>query len=84
MPRIDLNVPYAEKDLAKQLGALWDKEKRVWYVPDGVDPLLLRRWLPRTVAELEQALLKFINMVEFSYGRLTAELDDLRGRIATL
>ena len=29
-----------------QLGARWDPRQKVWYVPDGVDPAPLRRWLP--------------------------------------
>jgi hypothetical protein len=31
MPRIDLQVPFAEKEDAKLLGARWDAEKKVWY-----------------------------------------------------
>jgi hypothetical protein len=26
--RVNLNVPYKEKDIAKNLGAKWDKEKK--------------------------------------------------------
>jgi hypothetical protein len=29
MPRIDLQVPYVEKNQVKQLGAKWDQEKKV-------------------------------------------------------
>lgn len=36
MPRIDLTVPFAEKDEAKRLGARWDGERKLWYVPDVV------------------------------------------------
>ena len=45
-PRIDLTVPFAEKDEAKRLGARWDSERKVWYVPDGIDASAFRRWLP--------------------------------------
>lgn len=41
---MDLNVPYAEKDEAKRLGARWSPERRCWYVPAGSDPLPLSRW----------------------------------------
>lgn len=47
--RVDLNVPYAQKDEAKKLGARWDRDGRVWYVPDGVDPKPFARWLPRRI-----------------------------------
>lgn len=46
MPRIDLTVPFAEKDDAKRLGARWDGERKVWYVLDGVDAGAFGRWLP--------------------------------------
>ncbi len=42
--RVDLKVPYEQKDDAKRLGARWDRERRVWYVPDGVDPAPFARW----------------------------------------
>jgi Domain of unknown function (DUF5710) len=46
MPRVDLQVPFQEKDEAKQLGARWDGAKRVWYVPDGMDATAFKKWLP--------------------------------------
>lgn len=39
-----LNVPYAEKDEAKALGARWNPKKRSWYVPDGVAIEPFARW----------------------------------------
>lgn len=29
------------------LGARWDPQAKVWYVPDGRDPTPLARWLPQ-------------------------------------
>lgn len=46
MPRINLTVPFAEKDEAKRLGARWDGGGKVWYVPDGVDASAFGRWMP--------------------------------------
>lgn len=62
--RIDLNVPYAEKDQAKQWGAKWDAARRIWYVENvqNLEPLM--RWMPEhlkrpddasSVLQLEQA-----------------------------
>lgn len=48
MPRIDLNVPFAEKDEAKRLGARWDGERKVWYVPEGIDAAAFSKWTPKT------------------------------------
>ncbi len=45
---IFLDVPFREKDQAKQLGARWDASSRKWYIPadltDSVDEF--KRWLP--------------------------------------
>lgn len=45
--RIDLAVPYAEKEDAKALGARWDPGKKLWYAPPGTAVGDLRRWLPK-------------------------------------
>lgn len=39
-----LNVPFAEKENAKQLGAKWDGTKRKWYVPHGLDINAFKQW----------------------------------------
>lgn len=41
-----LNVPYAEKDDAKLLGAKWDATAKKWYVPKGTLAALFERWMP--------------------------------------
>jgi hypothetical protein len=43
--KVFLNVPYAEKDAAKSLGARWDAGKRKWYVPPGADKALFEKWV---------------------------------------
>lgn len=51
MPRLDLHVPFEEKDDAKKLGARWDPSARRWYVPDGIAPEPFARWFdPRPSA----------------------------------
>ena len=39
-----LNVPYAQKDAAKALGARWDPANKKWYVPNGKDLALFAQW----------------------------------------
>jgi hypothetical protein len=39
-----LNVPYAEKDAAKALGARWDPAYKKWYIPTGKDIALFAQW----------------------------------------
>ena len=41
-----LSVPFEEKDLAKELGAKFDRETKNWYVPEGMDLEPFERWKP--------------------------------------
>ena len=41
-----LNVPYAEKDTAKELGGKWDPAKKKWYVPPNMDIKPFAKWQP--------------------------------------
>lgn len=34
---LKINVPYSEKNLAKEKGAFWDKDNKTWFVPDYKD-----------------------------------------------
>jgi Domain of unknown function (DUF5710) len=43
-----LNVPFAEKDQAKTLGARWDGKAKQWYVPDGVSAQPFAQWVQQT------------------------------------
>ena len=42
--KIYLNVPYAEKDAAKALGAKWDAARKKWYVPMGTNVNSFSKW----------------------------------------
>lgn len=46
MPRIRtyLYVPYKEKEEAKQLGALWDNNKKKFYIPAYLDKNIFEKW----------------------------------------
>jgi len=39
-----INVPFKEKDEAKQLGARWDRQEQSWYVPAGIDRARFAKW----------------------------------------
>lgn len=43
--RVNLKVPFAEKDQAKALGAKWDNSLKVWYIETDKDMLKFRRWI---------------------------------------
>jgi exodeoxyribonuclease VII large subunit len=47
--RIDLIVPYVEKEEAAAFGARWDPERKIWYAPPYANLEELRRWLPEGV-----------------------------------
>lgn len=46
LSRINLQVPYSDKDAAKRFGARWDPTLKLWYIPAGVNPEPLRQWIP--------------------------------------
>ncbi len=39
-----LNVPYAQKDAAKALGARWNAANKKWYVPANMDMTIFAQW----------------------------------------
>ena len=45
---INLKVPFNEKDQAKSLGARWNAEAKLWYVPQGVDATPFEKWVSST------------------------------------
>jgi hypothetical protein len=42
--KIYLNVPYAEKDAAKAVGARWDAAAKKWYATANLDIGLFAKW----------------------------------------
>jgi len=62
--RIELEVPYSEKDEAKALGAWWDPVVRTWYVPSWKEPGPFRKWLPTIPEEDLMTLVPPVFMVE--------------------
>ena len=46
-----LNVPYAEKDEARALGARWNPGRKRWYVPTGVALEPFQKWLKEGAQE---------------------------------
>ncbi|MBN2493727.1 MAG: exodeoxyribonuclease VII large subunit [Deltaproteobacteria bacterium] len=94
--RIDLQVPFPEKDEAKAMGARWDPVGRTWYAPAGSDLDALARWLPAVEQELPlgqqgTALSDFLARVRAEIGRglpraewIRAEISELREKNGTL
>ena len=40
-----LNVPFEEKDTVKALGAYFDMNKKLWFVPEGKDVTPFKKWV---------------------------------------
>ena len=40
-----LNVPFEEKDEAKELGARWDPEIKKWFIPKENDATPFEKWI---------------------------------------
>lgn len=43
--RVDLKVPYKQKEQAKGLGARWDPARQVWYVENRDDLSPFLKWM---------------------------------------
>jgi len=53
LDRINLNVPFVEKDEAKKLGAKWDPDNKTWYISKKSNLKLFAKWLPKVLDEWE-------------------------------
>jgi hypothetical protein len=67
--RIDLNCPYAEKDVARRLGARWDAARKVWFIVDVEDLTPFMRWIKTKKAVVAPTVLSVqedrISLVDF-------------------
>lgn len=43
---IDLRVPFSDKDFAKELGAIWDVERKIWVAPRHSNLAKVSSWFP--------------------------------------
>ncbi len=58
-----LAVSFADKDKAKKLGAMWSKEAKSWYIPQGMDDGVFSEWLGnnnKTGDNIQQQFSSFI------------------------
>lgn len=52
--RVNLKVPYKQKEEAKRLGARWDSARQVWYVENREDLSPFLKWMPRHLTRPHQ------------------------------
>ncbi len=48
-----LNVPYEQKDMAKSLGAKWNPDLKMWYVPSKKDYFKFQKWILNSCDEAD-------------------------------
>jgi Domain of unknown function (DUF5710) len=56
--KIYLNVPYAQKDTAKALGARWDAVVKKWFVPADKNSPLFAQWHVEVSTEPKKSISK--------------------------
>lgn len=73
-----LNVPYAEKDHAKSLGARWDADGKTWYAPVGADLSAFAAWIPGPSGVAKPGKQLFVDLVPSSgwFQNLRSELTE--------
>ena len=52
--RVNLKVPFTEKDAAKKLGARWDAARKIWYVEGDGDLSAFAQWSPTAHAAADE------------------------------
>ncbi len=67
--RINLDVPFEEKDMVKNLGAKWDHINRVWYIVNVDD---LRPFWPW----IKQRDNKLCNQTKENWDKINSVLDN--------
>ncbi len=54
--KIFIQVPFKDKDEAKELGAKWDRQTQSWYVPAGVAIVPFEKWTQASIPTTDNAL----------------------------
>ena len=77
---MNLKVPFNEKDKAKSLGARWNAEAKLWYVPQGVEAAPFEKWVTSATNHAPtQAAAKSVvrSMPQANTGANTQANDDI-------
>lgn len=85
MPRdskVYIFVPFKDRDEAKELGAKWDKDKKQWFVPSGLDFAKFAKWEQQYTYEINrnEALRQFSEKLR-ECGLLLESLPIMDGKI---
>ena len=83
---INLKVPFNEKDQAKSLGARWNAEAKLWYVPQGAEAAPFEKWLSSALNPSQniapaQAAAKPVAQLKAGDSAQSDELDAINARL---
>jgi Domain of unknown function (DUF5710) len=80
---INLKVPFNEKDQAKSLGARWNAEAKLWYVPQGVEAAPFEKWLSSAVniAPMQAAAKPTVKSMPQANTSLDDDIDAINARL---
>ena len=67
-----LNVPFAQKEEARRLGAKWDQARRTWFVENLEDLVPFLKWMPATPTVPPQAPRRFAGKRDDEYRQAAA------------
>jgi len=54
--RINLQVPYEDKEEAKRLGAIWDVARKTWYIQNKEDLRPFLKWIPKRLTKPHRSI----------------------------
>lgn len=75
-----LSVPYEDKDRANQLGALWDRPAKSWYIPEGLDSKPFSRWQRGQSVTGDNPQQQFAEFIRNMGGNLKGESPQMDGK----
>jgi antirestriction protein ArdC/phage/plasmid primase-like uncharacterized protein len=81
LDKIYLTVPYADKDQAKQLGALWNKPAKSWYIPEGLDVKPFSKWKGGQSVTADNPHQQFADFIKEMGGDLKGQSPEMDGKI---
>lgn len=81
--KIYLNVPYAQKDEAKALGARWDAANKKWYAPANKDITLFAKWQTESTAPELPSTTTSISKPRASTGKTASSANHAEGSVFT-
>ena len=78
--KVFIDVPYAQRNEAKELGAKWDKDNKSWYVPEGVNIELFSKWTDNISSEQAEQKTETIEQPSQSQTK-TIDVEDVANNV---